>query len=109
MAGMPPRVTICGEVGCLFEGDAAGSLCFVPETCVQPSPGGRVVIDEARYFRSRWAHRNLRCADDAAGVVLFPRADRPITDLHLARVERFLQRVAERTTPPFSAGSRPAA
>lgn len=55
--------------GRIYEGQFAGTLCFVPETCLKDE-----LPDQIAYLRSGWASRNARLnAGKRVGSHLFPK------------------------------------
>jgi hypothetical protein len=99
---MRPTITLAGQAGYLFEGDRAGSYCFVPKHLVDIADNGGLRIDEADYFRSGWALRNMRGTPiEWAGNFLFPDPNRMVTDFSPAPISAFLARIDERSDHPF--------
>jgi hypothetical protein len=63
---------------------------------------GGVRINEADYFRSGWAIRNMHGTPiECAGRFLFPNPDRMVTDLSPDPIRAFLVRMAGRSNHPF--------
>lgn len=55
--------------GRIYEGQFAGTLCFVPETCLKDE-----LPDQIAYLRSGWASRNARLNEGKrVGSHLFPK------------------------------------
>ena len=99
---MCPTITLAGQVGFLFESDRAGCYCFVPQELAEISDNSGVRIDQAAYFRSGWALRNMRGTPiEWAGTYLFPDPDRMVTDFSPAPISGFMARIEQRSSHPL--------
>ncbi len=88
-------VTVRNQRGLVFKGRGIESYCFVPWDCIRVAADMRLSIDEIRYFRSGWSIRNMRAVNgESGGILLFPEADRLVSDLAAPAARQFLRRIS---------------